>query len=159
MSSASPTPAVTFDNTSVFIVHGHDEVAKQQAARLVETLGLRAVILHEQPNKGRTIIEKFESHANAAFAIVLLTPDDFGGVKSDPSKVHDRARQNVVLELGFFFGKLGRGRVCALLKGHVEKPSDIDGILYVAMDDKGAWRLDVAKEMRAAGLSVDLNKL
>lgn len=150
---------MTSTGRSVFVVHGHDEAAKEKTARLVEQLGLKAVILHEQENRGRTIIEKFEAHSDVAFAVVLLTPDDFGGSKASPKLRHDRARQNVVFELGYFYGRLGRGRVCALLKSEIEKPSDIDGVVYIPMDDHGAWRTAIAKEMRAAGLPVSLDKL
>lgn len=144
----------------IFIVHGHDEAAKQSAARCVERLGFEAVILQELPNGGRTIIEKFEEYASdIAFAVVLLTPDDFGGSNAAPDARRPRARQNVILELGFFIGKLGRERVCALYKGDVEIPSDFSGILWTPMDAAGAWRLSLAREMRAAGMAVDLNKL
>jgi hypothetical protein len=94
--------------SSVFVVHGHDEAAREQVARFVEKLRLSAVILHEQTNQGRTIIEKFESHADVGFAIVLLTPDDVGATKKDAANLKPRARQNVILELGYFVGKLGR---------------------------------------------------
>jgi predicted nucleotide-binding protein len=138
----------------VFVVHGHDEAAKESVARFIEHLGLKPIILHEQPNAGQTIIEKFEKHADVAFAVVLLTPDDVGASMESPTVLTPRARQNVVLELGFFFGKLGRSRVCALLKGGVERPSDIDGLLYVPMDDAGAWRAILTREIRAAGLTI-----
>jgi predicted nucleotide-binding protein len=143
----------------VFIVHGRDEEAKQSVARCIDQLGLEAVILHEQPNQGRTIIEKFEDYADASYAIILLTPDDVGASKDREGETRPRARQNVILELGFFIGRLGRGKVCALLKGELEIPSDILGILWVNMDTSGAWRLDLAREMKAAGLDVDLNRL
>jgi predicted nucleotide-binding protein len=146
-------------NTKVFIVHGHDEEAKESAARCVEKLGLEAVILHEQPNRGRTVIEKFEGNADVAFVVVLLTPDDIGGEKDNINELRPRARQNVILELGFFIGQLGRERVCALHKGSVEIPSDISGVLWVPLDPNGAWRISLAKEMKAAGLQVDLNRL
>ncbi len=144
----------------VFIVHGHDEEAKLFVARFIEKLGFPAVILHEQPNRGKTIIEKFEEHAaNISFAVVLLTPDDVGARKDESSTLRPRARQNVILELGFFAAKLGRERVCALHKGDVELPSDFEGVLWHPMDANGAWRIDLGREMRAAGLNVDLNKL
>ncbi len=143
----------------IFVVHGHDEEAKQSVARYITQLGLKPIILHEQPNQGLTIIEKFENYANVGFAIVLLTPDDVGASKSDKDNPRPRARQNVILELGFFIGRLGRERVCALHKGNVEIPSDFSGILWVPMDSNGAWQLPLAREMKAAGLDVNLNKL
>ena len=144
------------DNNRVFLVHGHEHGIVQECARMVERFGLTSVILHEQANEGRTVIEKFEHHADAAFAIVILTPDDVGGVKGGELK--PRARQNVILELGYFSGKLGRKRTCALYREGVELPSDYNGVLYVSIE-KEDWKMKVAQEMKAAGLSVDLNKV
>jgi predicted nucleotide-binding protein len=149
----------TESSNRVFVVHGHDEEAKQSVARCIEKLGLTALILHEQPNQGRTVIEKFEDYADVGFAVVLLTPDDVGASKSQKDNLRERARQNVIFELGFFIGVLGRHRVCALHKGDVEFPSDFSGILWVRMDSDDAWRFTLAREMKAAGLDVDLNKL
>jgi predicted nucleotide-binding protein len=143
----------------IFIVHGHDEAAKQEVARVIEKLELHAIILHEQPDKGRTIIEKFEHHSDVGFAVVLLTPDDMGYPKDTPSEVKPRARQNVVLELGYFIGILGRSNVCPLLKSDVEIPNDYAGVLYKKMDASGAWRFELAREIKAAGIDVDLNRL
>jgi hypothetical protein len=148
----------------VFVVHGHDEAAKQETARLLAQLKLDPVILSERENLGRTIIEKFEHFSDVGFAVVLLTPDDLGAtvaaVNKDGSKaLVNRARQNVVFEMGFFYGRLGRHKVCALLKPGTEKPSDLDGIVYTAMDAAGAWKMELAKEMKAAGLPIDLNDL
>lgn len=160
--ASRPKPeAIPKAGLGVFIVHGHDEAAKESVARFVEKLGLRAIILHEQPNAGRTIIEKFEAHATVSFAIVLLTPDDVAMTKVGGRRKQSkpRARQNVILELGYFMGKLGRGRVCALYKKEVEIPSDYQGILYIPMDSAGAWRMALAKEIKNAGIDVDLNKL
>lgn len=135
----------------IFIVHGHDDAAKEATARFVEKLDLVPIILHEQPNKSRALVEKFEQESNVAFAIVLLTPDDIGGKKGEtPQNLKDRARQNVVFELGFFFAKLGRSKVCALTKGTIEKPSDIDGVTYIRMEDN--WKLELAKEFKAANI-------
>lgn len=141
----------------VFVVHGREEGSKETVARFLSKLGLEPIILHEQPNQGRTIIEKFEAHSAVDYAVVLFTPDDFGHPAGDPSKGRVRARQNVILELGFFLGALGRGRVCVLYTGDVEIPSDYDGVLYVPLDDRGAWRLAVAREMKVAGVELDLN--
>jgi len=141
----------------VFVVHGHDEAAKEAVARFLSKLDLEPVILHEQPNQGRTIIEKFEGHADVDFAVVLLTPDDIGHPAGSPGDAKPRARQNVVFELGYFVGRLGRSRVCALHKGTVEILSDYDGVIYVSMDDPQGWRLLLAREIKAAGIDVDLN--
>ena len=143
----------------VFIVHGRDENAKEAVARFLLKLDLKPIILHEEANQGRTIIEKFEAHSAVDYAVVLFTPDDFGYPAEDPGKGRHRPRQNVILELGFFLGALGRGRVCVLSTGDVETPSDYDGVLYVPLDERGAWRLTVAREMKVAGLNVDLNNV
>jgi predicted nucleotide-binding protein len=142
---------------AAFIVHGHDEGPREAVARFMEKLGITPIILHEQPSKGRTIIEKFEQHGDVPFAIVLLTPDDVGGALPDSLK--PRGRQNVILELGYFIGKLGRDRVCAIKKGDVEQPSDVVGIAYVDYDDQGAWRQKLATELHAAKIHVDWNKV
>jgi len=157
----SPTPqppaTQTMLSNEIFIVRGHDGSAKVEVARLIEHAGLMAVILHEQPNAGRTIIEKFEHHAGAlGFAVAILTPDDVGG--PDKDHLRARARQNVVGELFWFAGKLGRACVCALRKGDVEIPSDFAGVVYTEMDDRGAWRAELLRELQNAGYTVDWAK-
>jgi len=155
---ALPSEGVTaLDSRDVFLVHGHDDAAKESVARFLEKLDLRPIILYEKPNMGRTVIEKFEAHSAVGFAVVLLTPDDVGGSAST-GQVTARARQNVILELGYFIGRLGRARVCALYKEGVEIPSDIHGVLYVPYDASDGWRLKLANEIRAAGISVDMNR-
>jgi hypothetical protein len=104
----------------VFIVHGHNEGARESVARFLERLGIHPIILHEMASGGLTVIEKLERHSDVDFAVVLLTPDDVGSVATSKDALQPRARQNVVLELGYFVGKLGRSRVCALHKGAVE---------------------------------------
>jgi predicted nucleotide-binding protein len=145
-----------FDLNRVFIVHGHEAAVVHECARMIELFGLEPVILHEQPNEGRTIIEKFEHHADAGFAVAFLTPDDFGAANG--AEAQPRARQNVVFELGFFGGLLGRKRTCALYRDGVELPSDYDGVLYVSLDRED-WKRKLAQEMKAAGLDVDMNKI
>lgn len=148
------------DGNEIFIVHGHDDVAKISVARMIEQLGLKAIILHEQPDGGKTIIEKLESYKNVAYAIVLYTECDVGRArKADASEEKFRARQNVVFEHGLFWGLLGKERVCAVVKGNVETPGDISGLVYVPMDDAGAWKMHLCKNMKAAGINIDLNKL
>lgn len=144
----------------VFIVHGRNEAVKLDASRTVEALlGAKPTILHQQPNKGRVLIEKFEQvAADCGFAIILLTADDHGGLQGG-EKLAARARQNVVLEMGYFFGKLGRSRVIALLEDGVERPSDIEGIIYIDLDRAGAWRTKLATELEAAGYEVGWKKL
>lgn len=143
------------NNKNVFLVHGHDNGLKQEVARFLEKLNLNPVILHEQANEGNTLIEKFEKHSEVGFAVVLLTPDDFGGAVGGDS--HPRARQNVILELGYFLGALNRKRVCALYVKDVELPSDLSGVLYVPVDEHEAWKMKLAKEIKVSGIDVDLN--
>lgn len=156
-SSFSSPPLVTHSK-SVFIVHGHDNEIKETVARFIENIGLEPIILHEQASKGRTIIEKFEIYADVPYAIVLLTPDDFGGVKGS-DKTSPRARQNVIFELGYFTGKIGRGHVCALFRDNVEIPSDYQGVLYIKFDPEGAWKTKIAQEMVQSGLPIKLDGL
>ena len=115
------------------------------------------MILHEQSNQGRTIVEKFEDHSDVDFAVALLTPDDVGGPKGGAQQ--PRARQNVILELGYFIGKLGRKNVCAIKLGDLEIPSDIIGVVWTPFDPHGAWRTALAKELREAGHEIDWNKV
>jgi len=144
----------------VFIVHGRNDTLKVSVARLLEKVNLKPIILHEQPNLGRTIIEKFLDYSDVAFAVILLTGDDRGGPAQDPpEKYRLRARQNVILELGYFIRALGRKRVAAIYQQDVEIPSDYSGVLFIPHDESGIWQLRLAKEIRASGIRVDLNKL
>lgn len=155
--SKAAGPLGPVSGKKVFLVHGHDLAAKEACARLLEKLHLEAIVLHEQASAGTTLIEKVERYSEVAFAVVLLTPDDRGAEGGKESALRPRARQNVILELGFFLGRLGRSRVLALVKGELESPSDYAGVVYIPMDDAGAWRVLVARELKAAGLNVDLN--
>lgn len=139
----------------VFIVHGHDGELKQSVARIIEKQGIEAIILSEQANKGRTIIEKFEDYSDVGGAICLFTADDLGRAKKDSSD-NPRARQNVVLETGYFMGKLGRDHIVILADNGIEMPSDLSGIVYT---DTQSWKIDLLKELRAMGYTVDFNKL
>jgi predicted nucleotide-binding protein len=147
----------TASANKVFIVHGHAGEIREAIARFLERLGFEPIILHEQANQGKTIIEKFESHADVGFAVVLLTPDDVGGPSRGEQR--PRARQNVILELGYFIGRLGRSRVCALKDGDIEMPSDILGIVWTPFDPGGAWKIGLAKELQAAKYPIDWNKV
>jgi predicted nucleotide-binding protein len=111
------------------------------------------------PNIGRTLIEKFEDYSNVGFVVVLLTPDDLGTSKDKREELKPRARQNVIFELGFFVGKLGRERVCVLYKENVEIPSDYEGMLYVKMDKSDGWKAKLAREMKEVGIKIDPVKL
>lgn len=150
----------SIDSDRVFVVHGRDEGAKHSVARFVEQLGLEPIILEEQPSKGRTIISKFlEESTDIGFAIILLTPDDEGKQRGSEDELKPRARQNVVLELGFFLAFLGQERVCALTKGGVEIPSDYDGVIYIPLNDSNDWKFRLVHELSAAGFNVDANRI
>ena len=145
----------SLDCSKVFIVHGHDGELKQSVARLIEQQGIEAIILSEQANQGRTIIEKFEDYSDVGGAICLFTADDYGRAKV-ATYDNKRARQNVIFEAGYFIGKLGRHHVVLIADRDVEIPSDLSGIVYT---EKGNWQLELIKELRAIGYDVDANKL
>lgn len=153
------------EQKKVFIVHGHDESMKLEVARILEKLGLSPIILHEQEDRGMTVIEKFEQNAlDCHFAVVLLSPDDKGyAVKDDISAANFRARQNVVLELGYFAGRLGRANVLTLVKhdptGNLEIPSDYAGVVYTPYDASGAWKLRLVKALKSVDYDVDANNM
>lgn len=144
--------------SKVFIVHGHDDGTKNEVARFIEKLGLEAIIVHEQTSSGDTIIEKVIRYSDVGFGVVLYTACDIGAVKSEPENLKARARQNVIFEHGFLIGKIGRKNVVALVKDNVEKPNDISGVVYETIDSKGAWKFQLAKEMKASGYDIDMNK-
>ena len=151
----SPITATNWNYTKIFVVHGHDGELKQSVARIIEKQGIEAIILSEQANKGRTIIEKFEDYSDVGGAICLFTADDYGRAKKDTLD-NTRARQNVVLETGYFMGKLGRDHVVLLADKGIEMPSDLSGVVYT---DTAKWEIDLLKELKATGYVVDFNKL
>ena len=158
-SKAQTSSGASKDSSKVFIVHGHDDTAKAEMARLIIDLGFEPIILHEQASSGHTIIEKIESYSNVGFGVVLYTPCDKGGKDTNPIDLKSRARQNVVFEHGYLIGKLGRENVCALVRGNVETPNDISGVVYVQIDSHGAWKYALADEMSSAGYDVDKNRI
>lgn len=149
--------AVARNKRKVFIVHGRDNEAKQEVSRFIEKLGLEAIILHEQASAGMTIIEKIEHYSNDAdFALILYTACDHGReIHESKTSTKNRARQNVVFEHGYFMAKLGRENVCSLVKGDIETPNDISGVVYVPLDEHGAWKNEVAKELKACGYAIN----
>lgn len=155
--SLEETKTITESN-KVFIVHGHDSNSKNELSTFLFQLGLQPIILHDQPNESRTILQKFKDHSfDVRYAFVLLTPDDTGkGVTEEDYKL--RARQNVILELGFFIGKLGENRVCGLCKGEIEIPSDLLGILFLKFKESIQERkFDILQELEAAGYNIRRN--
>ena len=149
---------VAQSSRKVFVVHGHDDHAKEMMARFLEKNDFEAIVLHEQASGNKTIIEKIEHFADVGFAIILLTPDDMGKSK-DGDNYQPRARQNVILELGYFMGKLGRNRVCAFKSGDLEIPTDFSGVIWNQLDNAGAWKQVLSKELSEAGYDLDSNKL
>lgn len=173
-------------STRVFIVHGTDHKPMKELKAMLSGLGLNPIVLHEQPSSGKTVVEKLEDYSDVGYAFVILTPDD--GLFSiqeveklcdeiDSKKIYEHqkdklffdsfgkmwrrvARQNVILELGYFMGLLGRNRVCCLYNGNVVLPSDIHGIVYVPFKNSVEEAKDmIVKELRACGYKVDANKI
>lgn len=176
-SELTKTPIIS---KNIFIVHGRDDKPKLELVRILEKLGLNPIILSEQPDKGRTIIKKLEQETfDVGYAFVILTPDDLGGLIEDIERestkgvellragielrevskyvdvFKDRSRQNVILELGYFIGKIGRNRVCCLYKGKIELPSDIHGVLFKRFNESVTeCYKDIVEELKAAGFDI-----
>lgn len=135
----------------VFIIHGHDNELKSEVLLLLKRAGVNSFVLHEQADRGRTVIDKLlEETDHAGYAVALLTPDDL---------THDgnnRARQNVILEIGYFIGRLGKERLRMIVRDQVEIPSDLTGILYEKYETTGAWKIKLLKEMQSVGIYVDI---
>jgi predicted nucleotide-binding protein len=149
VTTVSPDEEPQAREIRTFIVHGHDHQTMLELKDYVQNilkLG-QPVVLRQMPGLGKTLIEKFEREAETVeLVFVLLTPDDRGAAVSDPDNEKRRARQNVILELGFFLGKLGRasGRILLLHKGSIEIPSDISGVEYI----------DITNGVESAGESI-----
>jgi len=122
-------------------------------AKFVSSLELEPIILHQQASSGRTIIEKIEAYSNVGFAIVLYTPCDVGAKAGELNSKY-RARQNVVFEHGYLIGKLGRSKVVAVVKGDIETPNDISGVVYIRLDENEQWKNELRTEIRSAGYNV-----
>ncbi|MSU66027.1 MAG: DNA-binding protein [Opitutus sp.] len=155
LAPAAPTVTPDASKRQVFIVHGHDDVTKFEMAAELRQVGCEPVILHEQASGGLTIIEKIERYTNVGFAVVLYTPCDIGRKRAQDLALSPRARQNVVFEHGFLIGKLGRNHVMAFVKGKIETPTDISGVVYIDLDQNGLWKKELAKEMNAVGYLPD----
>ncbi|WP_407492215.1 TIR domain-containing protein [Pseudooceanicola sp. MF1-13] len=158
---AEPRYGISGKSKRVFVVHGHNDGVLHEVSRVLERIGLKPIVLREQTSQGRTIIEKFEHYSDVGFAVVLMTADDMGASIKDAEAdgYRPRARQNVLLELGFFLSRLSRSNVSVLKAKGVEEPSDIFGVIYTEIDTNGAWKLTLGKELKASGYSVDLNSL
>ncbi|MCW8898766.1 MAG: nucleotide-binding protein [Flavobacteriales bacterium] len=145
------------DKTKVFIVHGHDDSLKNDMARFIEKIGLEAIILHEQNSESRTIIEKIEKYSNVGYGIILYSPCDIGAKKGEENNLKGRARQNVVFEHGYLIGKIGRENVSAIVKGNIEKPNDISGVIYIPYS--GDWKITIIRELQNKGYKLDTNSI
>jgi len=142
----------------IFIVHGRNTLRAESVAHTVSTVtGRRTIILRDQPHMGRTLMEKFEQHAAAvSYAIIVLTADDKGSL-ADEIETRPRGRQNVIFEMGYFYGLIGREHVSVLIQPGIEKPSDMDGIVYITYDDNGAWKTELFRELQNAGINIRLS--
>jgi predicted nucleotide-binding protein len=154
----SPATAPEKFSNKVFVVHGHDTAAKAELEVFLSEIGLQPVVLHRQPDQGQTLIEKFEKHSDVGYAFILLTPDEVAylakgvGLPDGKRGEEQRARPNVIFEFGYFVGKLGRSRVCALHTGDVTLPSDLNGLLYKKFDKGiGEVAYEIIKELKALG--------
>lgn len=137
----------------VFVIHGHDHAMRDSLLRFLSDIGVEAVVLDEQANKGLTIIEKFERYSRGvSLAVALLSPDDVGYPKNYPKDVKPKARQNVVFELGYFVGKLGRQSVIAIHDGDVEIPSDYSGVVYIKRQEDQRWKIRLIQELEESGV-------
>lgn len=161
-STTSKAASAALSN-KVFIVHGHDHGLKTDVERFVHQIGLEPVVLHRQPDKGLTIIEKFEEHSDVGYAFILLTPDEVAYTIDqepigDEARVKERrARPNVIFEFGYFVGKLGRDRVCCIYKEGVELPSDLTGLIYKKVSDTiETQAFSIIRELKAAGFNIQL---
>ena len=149
---------------NIFIVHGSDHKPMTELKIMLSEFGLNPIVLHEQPSGSRTVIEKLEKYSDVGYAFVILTPDDrggsfngeiplLGGWKLENSSF--RARQNVLLEFGYFIGRIGRDSVCCLLKGHVDRPSDMQGIVYVPfVESLNEVKGKIIKELEEVGYEI-----
>ncbi len=147
----------------VFVVHGHDEVAKTNLEIFLRDIGLDPIVLHRQADEGLTIIEKFEKHSDVGYAFILLTPDEVAyianedGLPDEKRRKERRARPNVVFEFGYFVGKLGRSRTCCLYTGDVTLPSDLSGMIYKrysASIEEVAY--GIIKDLKAVGYQLNV---
>jgi predicted nucleotide-binding protein len=153
-------------SNKVFVVHGHDEVAKSDLEIILREIGLDPIVLHRKADQGQTIIEKFEKHADVGYALILLTPDEVSYLKkydacSDDERVKElRARPNVIFEFGYFVGRLGRSKVCCLYTGDVALPTDVSGMIYKPYSaNVKEVAYDIIKDLKASGYQLNMHKI
>ncbi len=153
----APSPKIEPAYNNVLIVHGGDDASKEAVTRFIEQLGLSSTILGEQPGVRGTIIQGLD-YSSVGFVVVLLFPGDLDTARGQPDESKPRARQQLVFELGYFIGKLGPERVCALHKQDSEIPFDDQVLSYVPMDSAGRWRMTLAQAMKQVGMQIDPNR-
>ena len=159
--AAEPDP----NGTRIFVVHGHDDASREQLERILLLLGLEPFVLQNTAGGGMTIIEALErqigKEPEAKFGIVLMTPDDMGYAGRDGAeKVQPRARQNVVMEMGMLLASLTRDKVVILVKGHLEQPSDAQGIIYLHFNSHVKEVVPrLTERLRAAGFDIDADRI
>lgn len=153
---AKTAPSASRSPNRVFVVHGRNEAARASVVDHLRRLDLEPIVLHDQPNMGRHLLTKFIEEAEVVtFAVVIMTDDDVGGASG--ASLSPRARQNVILELGYFIAHLGQARVCALVTPGLETPSDFDGIVYIRMDADDRWRRELTRELQASEMPITVD--
>jgi predicted nucleotide-binding protein len=153
-SKAVPLRSKQIENKDVFIVHGHDDLALNEIQLYVRELSLNPIVLKNEAGSSETVIEKIEKLSSVMYAIVLYTPCDFGGNNKKADEKRNRARQNVVFENGFLIGRLGRKNVSHVIKGDIEIPGDLNGIVYIKMQND--WKIQLYRELKMAGVEAIL---
>jgi hypothetical protein len=142
----------------IFVVHGHDYSARDSLVRILNVLDFMPVVLVQEAGRSQTIIEHIEKRVqNVGYAFILYTADDLGHQEHEPER--PRARQNVIFEHGILLGLLGRERTCALVKGDVEIPSDLSGVIHEKFRNLDEEALKIVKTLKDAGYQVDASRL
>jgi predicted nucleotide-binding protein len=152
------TSEATSDNRRVFVVHGHDDGAKEAVTRFLAKLDMKPEVLHERPDEGTTVLDKLGVRAPNDFAVFMLTADDIRQSSPQQNEEKDVMPRNAMFDLGFFLGSLGRERVVVLRKGNGVSPFDYYGVRNISLDDGALWELLLARDMKRAGLAIDMNK-
>jgi predicted nucleotide-binding protein len=146
----------------VFVVCGTDSEMKKAVTDALTKLRLVPVVMCEEPSQGRKIVERFADYADVGFAVVLLSPDDFAySAEESPSKRKLRPRQDVVFELGFLLGKLGKDKVLVFYREHENfgSPTEFEGLKVVAFDNRDSWKLALIRELTNCGYSVEADRI
>jgi len=163
--AAAGVPAAPAKQPQIFVVHGHDQESRDQLELALHRLGLQPFILMNSSGEGKTLIEALEGHIGrdytTDFGIVLMTPDDVGYAKKDgEEKAEPRARQNVILETGMLLASLTRARMVLLVKGHLEMPSDLQGIIWYGFNEHIREVIPkLCTRLREVGIEIETAKI